>query len=87
MPRKDLVSLSTEATDVTARIRYLQKLLEVCLDQIDPNKSDVDESDVTHKIYLLLDHYRASMDNHIQELEVALRQLKLLLVGSESDCN
>lgn len=80
MPRKDLVSLSIAALNDTEHIRHLQKLVEVCLDQMSNP-----EEDTIDKLFLILDSYRASMDNHLHELEVALINLRLLLVGTEQD--
>ena len=81
MPR-DLISLSIAAIDKTARIRHLQKLIDICLDQtIDRGEDSLD------KLSLVLDSYRANMDNDLHELEILLIKLKLLLVGIEPDCS
>lgn len=74
MPQRDLVSLSIEALNQTAHIRHLQKLVEVCVEQMDNPTNDAIE-----RVDLILDSYRASMDNHIQELEVVLNRLKLII--------
>ena len=80
MPRKDLVSLSIEAVDELERIRNLQKLVNVSLEQLNQPKDDTIDT-----LFLLLDSYRASMDQHIQELEVVLTRLQLLVCGTEQD--
>lgn len=80
MPRKDLVSLAIAAQDQAARIRYRQKLVEVCLDQMNNP-----EEDTIDKLSLVLDSYRAEMDNCLHELEITLKTLRLVLVGADQD--
>jgi len=71
-----LTSLVIQALDETARIRNLQRLVEISLEQLDDSSEET-----IHRLALLLDTHRANMDSHLNELEVALSHLQQLLLG------
>lgn len=82
MPKnqRGLASLAIEALDEFERLRSLQQVLEVILDLFhNPNENLILRAE------LLLDMYRASVDNHLDEMRVCLEALYEVTTGTPKE--
>lgn len=78
MPKnqRSLASLAIEALDEFERLRSLQQVLEVIIDLF--HNSD---ENLILRVELLLDMYRASADNHLDQMRVCLETLYEVTTG------
>lgn len=76
-----LASLSIEALDEFEHLCNTQHLLEVILSLFD----EPDDDKTILKAGLLLDLYRASVDNHLAELRFYLLAIQKLAIGARED--
>lgn len=83
MPKNQigLANLAREALDHFNCLRDQQQILELVIELFDYP----DEKNFATRAGLLLDMYRASTDNQLDELRICLEGIRQLIIGKESE--